>query len=620
MVRCCAKLLVAVCVVGVALGHGISGGASTHSGSMHERGNPGRQLGPLIFPGHPKHRRRRLEGGSEQLNVSATVVGDGQEITVSWSGMFFAMPEDWIGVFRADTNLTLFATATKFKFCQPQYWKLAHENKKRGATPPKIPSSGSTTFQLINYRAPLKFLYISGNLQYPQVVALTETVTYKYPTEPQGVHLALGQGGRETLVYWTQSYGKPSRAGVKWGYESGKLSEWIDADYQEEMYKRSDMCDSELMPAGRSGWWAPGTYMHATWDNIPYSTKIYYVVGDTTWGWSKEFSFTSVPAPDPHRATSIVAFGDMGNVQADGSGQHSWDFGDQGEKPSFNTTRQIAEDPDSELVLHIGDISYAVGFLAEWDNFFHMIEPAASSKFWMTGIGNHEQGWTKSFYPGLDSGGECGVSYNSFFPFASQNPTAPFTDRQPWYDFVYANIHFVVMSTEHDFTKGSSQFNWIEDTLSNGIDRSVTPWLVFAGHRPMYVDSDFPEDQKVATQLQDNLEDLLLDADVDIALWGHFHTYQRSCRLRKGVCDESGVQHMVIGMAGYDHSDLPPTPAKWIEYSDQQYWGVFRMNFHNASFANLQYVNNADGRVLDDRDMYRDHSALMSKKISEKEK
>jgi hypothetical protein len=32
---------------------------------------------------------------------------------------------------------------------------------------------------------------------------------------------------------------------------------------------------------------------------------------------------------------------------------------------------------NSELVLHIGDISYSVGYLAEWDNFLAMIERGA---------------------------------------------------------------------------------------------------------------------------------------------------------------------------------------------------------------------------------------------------
>jgi len=42
-------------------------------------------------------------------------------------------------------------------------------------------------------------------------------------------------------------------------------------------------------------------------------------------------------------------------------------------------------------VFHIGDISYATGFLAEWDFFLNLINPVASRLSYMTAIGNHER-------------------------------------------------------------------------------------------------------------------------------------------------------------------------------------------------------------------------------------
>ena len=50
------------------------------------------------------------------------------------------------------------------------------------------------------------------------------------------------------------------------------------------------------------------------------------------------------------------------------------------------------------------------------------------------------------------------------------------------YTFKIGNIQVVLMSTEHNFTTGSVQYNWIKDTLSK-VDRKQTPWLIFAGHR-----------------------------------------------------------------------------------------------------------------------------------------
>ena len=39
-----------------------------------------------------------------------------------------------------------------------------------------------------------------------------------------------------------------------------------------------------------------------------------------------------------------------------------------------------------------------------------------------------------------------------------------------------------MMSTEHDFRKGTKQYSALKQYLKN-VDRGVTPWLVFAGHR-----------------------------------------------------------------------------------------------------------------------------------------
>lgn len=43
-------------------------------------------------------------------------------------------------------------------------------------------------------------------------------------------------------------------------------------------------------------------------------------------------------------------------------------------------------------------------------------------------------------------------------------------------------IHFVGMSTEHNYTRGSEQYAWIENDLKS-VNRSLTPWIIFGGHR-----------------------------------------------------------------------------------------------------------------------------------------
>ena len=49
-----------------------------------------------------------------------------------------------------------------------------------------------------------------------------------------------------------------------------------------------------------------------------------------------------------------------------------------------------------------------------------------------------------------------------------------------------------MMSTEHDFTADSEQLQFLDDHLKK-VNREKTPWLIFTGHRPMYVDSPHSE-------------------------------------------------------------------------------------------------------------------------------
>ena len=124
--------------------------------------------------------------------------------------------------------------------------------------------------------------------------------------------------------------------------------------------------------------------------------------------------------------------------------------------------------------------------------------------------------WTNlpsSFYGAKGSHGECGVPYARKFPMPrpSLNETwwealwychvtcrscdlkvvslvvmqlVSLTPVVTWYryGFDYGSVHFVLMSTEHNFTQGSPQYKFLDQHMQ-GVNRSKTPWLIFAGHR-----------------------------------------------------------------------------------------------------------------------------------------
>ena len=81
------------------------------------------------------------------------------------------------------------------------------------------------------------------------------------------------------------------------------------------------------------------------------------------------------------------------------------------------------------------------------------------------------------------------------------------------------------MSTEHDFRIGSVQYNWLLADLK-AVNRSITPWLIFCGHRPMYINSyyggAFSSDIVVADLMRKNLEPLFVKYKVNLGVYGTF--------------------------------------------------------------------------------------------------
>jgi len=206
-------------------------------------------------------------------------------------------------------------------------------------------------------------------------------------------------------------------------------------------------------------------------------------------------------------------------------------------------------------------------------------------------------GWHPSWGNfGDDSNGECGVPmyYRYHMP---DNGNSVF-----WYSFNYALVHVVMMSSEHNYTRGSPQFEWLQADLS-AVDRKATPWVIVGSHRPMYCSENYPSDYKVSLYMRDYLEDLLLRYKVDLFLAGHYHSYERTCPVYQGICMGNYTMprapvHVVLGMAGafLDNADYLPVP--WSLYHDQRF-GYVQIRITNATALQLEYYHNEDGMLAD---------------------
>ncbi|KAK7824209.1 putative inactive purple acid phosphatase 27 [Quercus suber] len=258
-------------------------------------------------------------------------------------------------------------------------------------------------------------------------------------------------------------------------------------------------------PARTIGWRDPG-YIHTSllkdlWPNSLYTYKLGHRLFNGSYIWSKSYYFKSSPYPGQDSLQRVVIFGDMGKAERDGSNEYT-----NLQPGSLNTTDQLIKDLDNiDILFHIGDITYANGYISQWDQFTSQVEPIASTIPYMIASGNHERDvpGTGSFFETNGSGGECGVLAETMFYVPAENRAK--------------------------FWEGSEQYKFIEKCLASA-DRQKQPWLIFAAHRVLGYSSDYWKDGSYGESMgRESLQKLWQKYKVDIAFYGHVHNYERTC-------------------------------------------------------------------------------------------
>ena len=319
------------------------------------------------------------------------------------------------------------------------------------------------------------------------------------------------------------------------------------------------------------GWRDTGAIHTAELDGMTSFTAgtiLYYRFGDkVTQTWSKEWTFIIPPQAGqqpPSRPTTAILFCDLGRGSMDDA--ETWnEYG----RPSYNTSRFAAarvQAGEIDAIFHGGDLSYARGYMAVWDFYMDQIGPLASSALYLSTTGNHETDWpdiVDSIYNVTDGGGECGVAAGTMYPMPK-----PADIDGAWWSYDVGIIHFVGMSTEQNFTVGSPQYEFLAADLA-AVDRNVTPWIVFNGHRPMYVSSTFNDttspysDVTVMDQLILNIEPLLQKYQVNVAFWGHNHVYQRMTAVTQSCVVQASTNLTVDGEV-FNFYDDPQAPVHML--------------------------------------------------------
>jgi hypothetical protein len=247
---------------------------------------------------------------------------------------------------------------------------------------------------------------------------------------------------------------------------------------------------------------------------------------------------------------------------------------------------------DYEFVIHPGDFAYAddwylksknlvdgeAAFQAILEEFYGQLAPVAGRKAYMVSPGNHEADCSE-VTPLLCPNGQrnftdfmtrFGHTMPTTFPSESKNSTAVANASKAkslanppfWYSFEYGMAHVVMIDTETDFPNapdsvgGSAnlfsgpfgapgqQLAFLDADLAS-VDRTVTPWVIVAGHRPWYSTGG---SDNICTPCQTAFEPLFYKYGVDLGIFGHVHNSQRFNPVYNQTADPAGLNNPTAPM------------------------------------------------------------------------
>jgi hypothetical protein len=370
---------------------------------------------------------------------------------------------------------------------------------------------------------------------------MEQTTTNNNASAPQQIHISL-IGNNSYAIMWVS------------------FEEYVEPICQFHVPK-PDCIDEQNYFETLNGTVYPFTEVAATaqklknWGAICYCSKLMNLIPDCSYqyrvgdkkndNWSKDFTFKTTPkTPFP---TTIVTFSDFDTMNEIIK-----------EKSTMN--RLYSNLSEFDLILEYGDICYADGNSRIWDLFFTHIEPIASTKPWMVAVGNHEKE------------GELGFD-------AFENRFC-MPGKKFWYSFNYGYAHYIAISTEHPIDEGTEQYKWfVSDLKLANRNRQLVPWIIVTGHRALYGSNKRWFLKEKAKKLRQILVPLFDKYSVDLCLFGHCHSYERTHPLKAGEIDQSGTVYLVAGVAG------AKLDKEWFP---QPQWSAYRTAHHGYGLLHIK--------------------------------
>jgi len=378
--------------------------------------------------------------------------------------------------------------------------------------------------------------------------------------EPSGVafvHTAYGVAPSEFTVSWYTAQ-EQNVSSVRYGTQRDALTD---------------------VAHGTAATWRAGEGWdhHVHLSALAANTTHYFRCGGGAAGWSRTLQFRTQPARAAD-TTTVALVADLGIEHSDAT---------------MSRLGAAAARADVDHTLLVGDMAYAddhvFSFHHTWLLFLSSLQPAMAAKPLMVAPGNHE---SHSWDPLLYEATKNFHVYNTRFrmPQQASRPrvAAPrYANHSMFYSYDSGPVHFLVYSTESSY-KGcwtaekefGDQMAWLRaDLQTANANRAQRPWIVAAGHRPMYSSSSHFSDASGhpidcalapiapcnAKQIQTVFEDVFNEHHVDLIINGHIHAYERVLPTYRAALNTSAPHSVTIGNAGNieGHEKLDYSPP-WL--------------------------------------------------------
>ncbi|XP_065178653.1 uncharacterized protein LOC135809268 [Sycon ciliatum] len=416
----------------------------------------------------------------------------------------------------------------------------------------------------------------------------------------------------ELQVTWISSDGQDQDPTLWYRSNAMSHTEALRQQPSAISYSPGDICGESDIKLLRD----PGIIYSAVMTDLTPNTAYTYWYGfDNTSSEDILSPKRAITSPQPTTNTGqqttcrMIAFADMG-VWLD---KHlvNWQS-----KPVVDLIQRMINNTDKriDMIAHIIDIPYtdATSKKHVWEKFFYHIESIATLVPYHVAIGHGEYDHTSTPSSRKSKGVEtqkkptwsnygnnyadvCGVPMAERFPM----PQSPGSNGVFWYGVNVANVHFVMISTEHDLSPGSVQLNWLRYDLS-AVNRATQPWVIVAGHRPLYNNEKRQKDDDLPVQLKlrEILNPVFAEFDVNLYVCGHYHNYVRTTPIsRNGSVTSVGTVHITVGTGGADLGSGQYHSVPWVA-KNLTTFGVISIETVGPERMIVQFVSSS-GTVLD---------------------